>query len=63
MENTDSKIINIAMCKTYKRSLLDVENAILIRYYYYTAKTKALYESADGPAGQPADNPPNSDGL
>jgi len=62
-KNTDSKIINIAMCKTCKKSLLDVENAILIRYYYYTAKTRALVESTDGPAGQPADNLPNSEGL
>jgi len=51
------------MCKTCKKSLLDVENAILIRYYYCTAKTRALYESTDGPAGQPADYPPNSNGL
>ena len=51
------------MCKTCKKSLLDVENAILIRYYYYKARTRALYESTDGPAGQPADNPPNSDRL
>jgi len=46
-----------------QKLLLDVENAILIGYYYYTAKTRALYESTDGPTGQHADNPPNSDGL
>jgi len=51
------------MCKTCKKSLLDIENAILIKYYQYTAKTRALYESTDGLAGQPADNRPNSDGL
>jgi len=51
------------MCKTCKKSLLDVENVILIRYYYYTVKTRALYESTDEQAGQPADNRPNSDGL
>ena len=62
-KNTDSKIINIAICKTCKKSLLDVENMILIRYYYETAKTRALYESTDGPAGQPVDNPPNPDRL
>ena len=49
--------------QTCKKSLLDVENVILITYYYYTAKTRALYESTNGPAAQPADNPPNSDGL
>jgi len=50
-ENTDCKIINIAICKACKKSLLDVEIPILIRYYYVTAKTTALYESIDGPAG------------
>ena len=45
------------MCKTCKKSLLDVENAILIRYDYYTAKTRALYESTHGPAGHPAGQP------
>jgi len=34
---------------------------IWIRYTYGTAKTKALKESTDVPAGQPADDPPNSD--
>jgi len=60
--NTDSKIIDIANCKTCKKILLAVDYEILIRYYYQTAKTRALYESTDGPVGQPADNPPNSDG-
>jgi len=62
-KNTHSKIINTAMYKTCKNSLLDVENAILIRYYYYTVTTRSLYESTDGPAGQPADKQPNSDRL
>jgi hypothetical protein len=35
------------------------ENFILIRYYYHTANARALYESIDGPAVRPADNPPN----
>jgi len=60
---TDSKIMNIAIWKPCKMSLLDVENMILIRYYYGTAKTRVLYESTDGAAGQPADNPPNSVGF
>jgi len=54
----DSKIIDIANCKTCKNSLLATEYLILIIYYYQTAKTRALYESSDGPA----DNPPNLDG-
>jgi len=62
-EDMDSKIIDIANCKTCKKRLLAVEYAILIRYYYETAKAKALYESIDGPAGLPANNPPNSDGV
>jgi len=31
-----------------------------MRYYYQTAKTRALYESTDGLTGQLTDNPPNS---
>jgi len=62
-KNMDSKLINITNCKTCKNMLLVVENTILIRYYQQTAKTRALCESVDGPAGQPADNPPNSDRL
>ena len=58
-KNTDSKIIDMANCKTCKKRLLAAEYAILVRYYYQTAKARALYESTDGPA----DNPPNSDGL
>jgi len=62
-KNTDSKIINIAICKTCKKSLFDVENTILIGNYYQTAKTRALYEPTGGPAGQPADHLPSSDRL
>ena len=61
-ENTYSKIINLADCKTSKKRLLAVEYLILVMYNYLTAKTRTLYKSTDGPAGQPADNPPNSDG-
>jgi len=42
---------------------LVVENAILIRYYSYTPKARALIECIDGPAGRTADNTPNSDVL
>jgi len=58
--DTDSKIIFIAYCNTCKNWLLNVESAILVWYYYQTAKTRALYESTDGPAGHPTDNPPIS---
>ena len=61
--NRYSKIINVADCKTCKKRLLAVEYLILIIYTYPTAKTRTLYKSTDGPAGRPADNPPNSDGL
>jgi hypothetical protein len=59
----DFKIINIVNCRTFKKGLLAVDYAILIRCYYQTAKTRELYESTDGPTGQPTDNQPNSDGL
>jgi len=56
-------MINIAICITCKKLLLDAGNMILIRYYYETAITWALYEPTDGPARQPTDNPPIWDGL
>jgi len=62
-KNLDFKIINVADCKTCKNRLLAVENLILVIYNYPTTKTRTLYKSKDGAAGQPADNPPNSDGL
>jgi len=46
-----------------QKILLAAQYAILVRYYYQTAKARALYESTDGHAGKPADNQPNSDGL
>jgi len=61
--NTDSKLIDIASSTACKSISLVVENAILIRYYSHTPKARALIESMDGPAGRPADDPPNSDGL
>jgi len=61
--NPDFKIIDIANCKTCNNTLLAVEYAILIRYYYQTATTRAFYESIDGPAGWPAENTPNVDVL
>jgi len=57
--NTDSKSIGIANCKSCRNVLLVVENAILMRYYSQTAKTRELHESIDGPTGRPADNLPN----
>jgi len=62
-KNTDSKIIEVADCKTCKKRLLAVECLILLIFNYPPAKTRTLYISTDGPAGQPADNPPNSDGM
>jgi len=62
-QNTYSKIINVADCKTSKKRLLAAEYLVLIIYNYPTTKTRTLYKSTDGPAGRPADNPPNSDGL
>jgi len=59
--NTDTKLTDIANCSTSKTALLVAKNPILIRYYSHPANTRALYESIDGPAGQPADNLPNSD--
>ena len=58
-KNTDSKIINITNSQTCKYELLTVEYTMLISHYYHTAKSKALYESRDGPT----DNRPNSDWL
>jgi hypothetical protein len=58
-----SKIINVADCKTSKKRSLAVKYLILIMFNFPTAKTRTLYKSTDGPAGGPADNPPNPDGL
>jgi len=62
-KNTDSKIFNVADCKSCKMRLLAVEYLILLIFNYPTAKTRTFYISTDGPAGRPADNPPNSDRL
>ena len=62
-ENTNSKMIDIANCKTCKNRSLDIDEVISVRYYHQTAKVKALYESTDGSAGEPTDNPPKSDWL
>jgi hypothetical protein len=58
-----SKIINVVDCKTCKKKLLAVEYLILIIYNYPTVKTRILYKSTDGSAGQTAHNPPNSDRM
>jgi hypothetical protein len=62
-QNTYSKIINVSDCKTSKKRSLTVKYRILIMFNYPTAKTRTLYKSTDGPAGQHADNTPNPDGF
>jgi len=62
-KNSHSKTIDITNCQTRKSELLAVEFTILIIHYYQTSKSGAWYESIDGPAGWPADNPPKSDRL
>ena len=47
--NADFKLIDIASCQTSKNMLLIVDYVFLKRYYYQTAKTRASYESIDGP--------------
>jgi len=42
---------------------LDITSLILIKYYHQEAKATALCKSTNGPAEQPADYPPNADGL
>jgi len=61
-EKQEFQTIDITNCEPCKNILLVVENTISIRYYFKTAKTRALHESIDGPASRLADNPPNSDG-
>jgi len=61
--NMYSKIIDVADCNTCKKRLLAVQYLIVIIYTYPNAKTRTLYKSTDGPAGRPADNPPNSQGF
>ena len=62
-QNTYSRLINVADCKTSKKRSLAVKYLILIMFNYPTSKTRSLYKSTDGHAGRPADNPPNPDGL
>jgi hypothetical protein len=62
-KSMDANVINIADCKTCKKRLLLAEWMILIRYCHQTAKTRAIYESTDGPAAQLPANPPNAYGL
>ena len=62
-QNTYSKIINVADCKTSKKRSLAVKYLILIMFNYPTAKTRTVYKSTDGPAGGPSDNRLNPDRL
>jgi len=41
--------------------LLDVEWSIVIESYNHIAKESMVYVVTDGPAVQPAENPPDSD--
>jgi len=41
---------------------MDVEWSILILYYNQIAMASMLYVFTEGPAGEPAENPPDSDG-
>jgi len=50
-KNPDSKIIDLANCKTSKKRLFLPQYVILRRYYYHIATTSVLYESVDGPTG------------
>jgi len=62
-KNIDSKIPNAATCTVFKTGVWDASWAIFIKYSCRMTKARAVYECTDGPAGQPTDNPPNSDGL
>jgi hypothetical protein len=61
--NTDSKIHDIAHCKRLNKKLFSAESTILIKCYYQTATTRAIYKFTYGLAGQLADNPPILDVL
>jgi len=50
-QNTNSKLIDIASCEACQIISLVVGNVILISYYSYTPKSRALIEPMDGPAG------------
>jgi len=62
-KTTESKTIDIANCKSFTNTSSAIEDTILIRHDYQSAKTIAIYECIDGPAGWPADYPLNSDSL
>jgi hypothetical protein len=59
-KNINSKITHVATSNVIKTVFLDVNWVILIHYSSQTATPSALFESTDGPAEQPTDNPPNS---
>jgi hypothetical protein len=62
-KNLNYNIVDLATCKPCKMWLLDVKWSILAEYYNRIAKASMLYEFTDGPAIQPTENPPNSDGY
>jgi hypothetical protein len=58
-KNTDSKLMDIANCKSCKNILLVVENIMFLRYNCKTTETRYVYESIDEPGEGPFDNLPN----
>ena len=62
-QNIDSKITDVTTRKVITKESLDVNWLILIKYHYQTAKARALYKPTNGPAWQPSNYPPNSEGL
>lgn len=60
-KTTDSKITDIANCKSCKTLLPTVEYMILVIYYSETEKTRAFNKMTDGLSGQPTKNPSHLD--
>jgi hypothetical protein len=58
--NINSTITDVATSNVIKTVFLDVNWVILIQDSSQTATASALFESTNGPAEQPTDNPPNA---